>query len=328
MNRRDFITLVGGAAAWPLAARGQQPAMPVVGFLGSATAEQSTSRVRAFLQALAETGFVEGRNVAIEYRWAEGHNERLPALAADLARRQVAVIVSLAGIPGAQAAKAATSTIPIVFFTGADPVAFGLVASLARPGGNLTGASSLGDEVGPKKIELMKELLPAATTMGLVLNPANPVAETQSRDAQTAARGIGLALHVLHSRSEHDLEALFASADELRLEALVVGSEQVFVTPSWQLRFAALAAEHKLPTVATNPGFIAAGGLMSYGNNNAEADHTIGIYAGRILKGAKPADLPFQQATKVELMINLKTAKALGITVPLSLAYRADEVIE
>jgi putative ABC transport system substrate-binding protein len=329
VKRRDFITLLGGvAAAWPRAARAQQPTMPVIGFLGSETSEQSAARVQAFLHGLGEVGFVEGRNVIIEYRWAEGHNEQLPALATDLVRRQAAVIVSIAGIPGAQAVKAATSTVPIVFYTGADPVAFGLVASLSRPGGNLTGVSSLGDEVGPKKLELMKELLPASRTMGLVLNPTNPVAETQSREMQPAARAMGLTLHILHSRSESDLDALFASADELRVEALVVGSEQAFYTPGWQLRFVPLASQHRLPTISGGPGFAQAGGLLSYGNNGVEGGHTIGIYAGRILKGAKPADLPVQQATKVDLAINLKTAKALGITVPIALLTRADEVIE
>jgi putative tryptophan/tyrosine transport system substrate-binding protein len=328
MKRRTLIALLGGATAWPVAARAQPSTMPVVGFLGSETTEQSAARVRAFLQGLGEVGFVDGRNVIIEYRWAEGHNERLPALATDLVRRQAAVIVSIAGIPGAKAVKAATSTIPIVFSTGADPVAFGLVASLSRPGGNLTGVSSLGDEVGPKKLELMKELLPASSAMGLVLNPTNPVAETQSREMQPAARAMGLTLHILHSRSERDLDALFASADELRVEALVVGSEQAFFTPGWQLRFAPLALQHKLPTISGGPGFAEAGGLISYGNNGAEGGHTIGIYAGRILKGARPADLPVQQATKVELTINLKTAKVLGLTVPLPLLGRADGVIE
>jgi putative tryptophan/tyrosine transport system substrate-binding protein len=328
MRRRDFITLLGGVAtAWPLAARAQQAVLPVIGLLGSETTEQSAARVRAFVEGLGEAGFVDGRNVIIEYRWAEGHNERLPALAAELVRRQVAVIVSIAGIPGAQAVKATTSTIPIVFFTGADPVAFGLVASLSRPGGNLTGASSLGDEVGPKKLELMKELLPTSSAMGLVLNPSNPVAETQSRDMQAAARAMGLTLHILHSHSERDLDALFASADELRVEALVVGSEQAFITPGWQLRFAPLASQHKLPTIG-GLGFAEAGGLMSYGNNADEGGHTIGIYAGQILQGAKPADLPVQQSTKIQLILNLKTAKALGINLPLTLLARADEVIE
>jgi len=329
MRRRDFITLLGGtAAAWPLAARAQQPPVPVIGFLGSETAEQSADRLQAFLQGLGEAGFVEGRNVGIEYRWAEGRNERLPALAADLVRRQVAVIASVAGIPGAQAARAATSTIPIVFFTGADPVAFRLVASLSRPGGNLTGATALLDEMGPKKLELMKELLPAVTTMGLVLNPTNPVSETQSLDMQAAARSLGLTLQLLHSRSERDLDTLFASVAELQVAALVVGSEQAFTTQSWQQRFAALAAQQRLPSVSGSPGFVEAGGLMGYGNTLAEANHTMGIYVARILKGEKPADLPVQQATKVELRINLKTAKALGLTVPPNLLARADEVIE
>jgi putative tryptophan/tyrosine transport system substrate-binding protein len=327
MRRREFIGLLAGSVtAWPLAARAQQA--PAIGFIGSETAEQSAARVRQFLQGLSETGFVEGRNVAIEYRWAEGRNERLPALAAELARRPVAVIVSIAGIPGAQAAKAATSTIPIVFFTGADPVAFGLVASLSRPGGNITGATALLDEVGPKKLELMKELLPAATTMALVLNPTNPVAETQSRDMQAAASSMGLMLRILHSRSERDLDALFASAAEPQVAALVVGSEQAFNTAAWQQRFAALAAQRKLPTISGSPGFVAAGGLLGYGNDGAEAHHAIGVYTGRLLKGERPADLPVQQSTKAELFVNLKAAKALGIAIPLAILTRADEVIE
>jgi len=326
MRRREFIVGLGSAPAWPLRTRAQQ--MPVIGLLGSETLEQSTGRLRAFRQGLGEAGFVEGRNVSIEYRWAEGRNDRLPELVADLVRREVAVIASIAGIPGARAAKAATSTIPIVFFTGADPVGFGLVASMSRPGGNLTGASSLLDEIGPKKLELMKELLPAATSMALVLNPTNPVADTQSRDMQAAARTMGLKLHVLHSSAERDLDALFASAGQLGVAALVVGSEQLFSYPSWQQRFVMLAAKHAIPAVSSNPDFVAAGGLVSYGNNSSEAHYTCGVYTGRILKGAKPADLPVQQSTKVGLVINLKTARELGLTFPLPLLGRADEVIE
>jgi putative ABC transport system substrate-binding protein len=329
LRRREFITLLGGAAAaWPLAARAQRASAPVIGFLGSETAEQSTDRVHWFREGLEDIGFAEGTNVAIEYRWAEGRNERLPGLAADLVRRQVRVIASVAGIPGAQAAKAATSTIPIVFFTGADPVTFGLVASLGRPGGNLTGASGLQDEVGPKRLEFMKELLPAATSIALVLNPTNPVAETQARDMQAAADAMGVTLHILHSRSERDLDAVIESAVELKVAALVAGSEQVFSTLGWQQRFAALAAQRKLPTVSGSRGLVAAGGLMSYGNDGAESYRTVGVYTGRILKGASPADLPVQQSTRVELAINLRTARSLGVSVPAALLTRADEVIE
>jgi putative tryptophan/tyrosine transport system substrate-binding protein len=327
VNRREFIAGLG-AAAWPHAARAQQRAVPVIGFLGSETPDDSVERLRAFRQGLSESGFVEGRNVAIEYLWAEGRNDRLPALAAELVRRQVAVIASVAGIPGAQAAKAATTTIPIVFFTGADPVAFGLVASFSRPGGNLTGASALLDEVGPKRLELMKELLPGATSMALVVNPANPVADTQSTDMLAAARTIGVTLHILHSSSRSDLDALLAPAAELGVRAFVIGSEQAFSKPTWQSAFAALAARRKIPAVSSNPGFVTAGGLMSYGNNSSEAHHICGVYTGRILKGAKPADLPVQQSTKVELAINMKAAKALGLEVPSSILVRADEVIE
>jgi putative tryptophan/tyrosine transport system substrate-binding protein len=327
-RRREFIAGLGAAVVWPLAVRAQQPAMPVIGFLGSETPDDSVERLRAFRQGLGETGFVEGRNVAIEYRWAEGRNDRLPALATDLVRRRVAVITSVAGIPGAQAAKAATATIPIVFFTGADPVAFGLVASISRPGGNLTGASALLDEVGPKKLELMKELLPGATLMALVVNPSNPVADAQSRDMLVAARAMGLTLHILHSSSKGDLDALFRAAAELGVRALLIGAEQAFARPAWQLAFVALAAQHSIPAVSGNPSFVAAGGLMTYGNNGSEAHHICGVYTGQILKGAKPADLPVQQSTKIELAINMKAAKAIGLAIPPNLLVRADEVIE
>jgi putative ABC transport system substrate-binding protein len=327
-TRREFIVLFGGAAAaWPLAARAQQAAVPVIGFLSSASADVYAIRLRAFRQGLKEAGYVEGQNVEIEYRWGEGHNDRLPAFAAELVRREVTVIAAAGGTPSALAAKAATATIPIVFGVAVDPVEVGLVASLNRPGGNLTGVTNLNAEVGPKRLELLHELLPAATIIAVLVDPTSPtLAEAFLRDLQAAARALGVRLHVLHATSERDFDAVFATVAQVRASALIIGPGILFVARSEQL--AVLAARHAVPTVFQYRPFAAAGGLLSYGSNETEFYRLVGIYAGRILKGEKPADLPVQQSTKVELIINLKTARALSLTIPLPLLGRADEVIE
>jgi putative ABC transport system substrate-binding protein len=298
--------------------------MPVIGFLSSDSANLSGDRSRAFRQGLSETGFVDGQNVTIEYRWAENQYDRLPALAADLVRRQVAVIA--ANNPATLPAKAATATIPIVFTIGFDPVAAGLVASLHRPGGNITGLTSLNLEIGPKRLELLHELVPAAAVIALLANPTNPNAETLSGDLQAAAGALGLQLHVLHASIEPDFDTVFASLAQRQAGALVIGADAFFSNQSEQL--AALARRHGVPTISPYREFAAAGGLVSYGGSIPDQFRQAGIYTGRILKGEKPADLPVQQATKVELLINLNAAKTLGITVPLSLLGRADEVIE
>ena len=327
MKRREFITLLGGAAAWPLAARAQQPAMPLVGFLGSASPEVYADRIRAFRQGLKEAGYVEGQNVNIEYRWDEADTGRLPELAARFVEEQVAVLVTAGGTSAALAAKAATATVPIVFAIAADPVQIGLVASLNRPGGNVTGATSINVELGPKRLELMRELLPSVSSMALLVNPTTPaLAEPSTRITQAAAHALGLELHVLQARGEHDFDPTFAKIAELRAQALIIAPDQLFTAHS--KRLAELTLQHALPAIYEFRQFVAAGGLISYGSSETEYYRLVGNYVGKILNGDKPADLPVQQATKVELFINLKTANTLGITVPLPLSGRADELIE
>jgi putative tryptophan/tyrosine transport system substrate-binding protein len=327
MKRREFLTLLGGAAAaWPRAARAQQPAMPVIGFLNGGSPEGYAPWVAAFHLGLRGAGYVAGHNVAIQYRWAQGQYDQLPELAADLVRHQVTLIAATS-TPAALAAKAATTTIPIVFTTSGGPVQLDLVTNLSRPGGNVTGATQLNVEVAPKRLELLHELIPTATVMALLVNPTSPAAEAQTREVQAAARILGLQLHVLHASAERDFKAVFATLAQSRARGLLIGSADPFFTGQRE-QLAAMALHHAMPAVYQFREFAAAGGLMSYGGSIAETYRLAGIYAGRILKGEKPADLPVQQSTKIELIINLKTAKALGITFPVSLLGRADEVIE
>ena len=322
MQRREFITLLGATATWPLAARAQQPEMPVIGFLYGASAEA----VPAFLQGLAETGYVEGRNVAIEYRRAEAPRyDLLRALAAELVSHRVAVLFAPNNV-SALAAKAATSTIPIVFTTAEDPVQQGLVASLNRPGGNITGVTLLNTELLPKRLEVLHELLPSARSIAVLLNPTAPNVEAQLREVQAAARTLGVQLHILHASSEGDFDAAFARMVQRKADGLVIVPDPLFTLRSEQL--AALTLRHAVPAIFQFRKFVEAGGLISYGGSAAEVGHQGGLYTGRILKGEKPADLPVQQITKIELIISLKAAKALGITVPLTLLARADEVID
>jgi putative tryptophan/tyrosine transport system substrate-binding protein len=324
MRRREFITLLGGGAAmWPLAAHAQRR-VPVIGFLNSASAESWKPFVSAFRQGLDEAGFAEGRNVAIEYRWADDQYDRLPALAVDLVRRQPSVIV--ANQVSAAAAKEATATIPIVFTTGVDPVQLGLVASLARPGGNLTGVTTLNLELVPKRLELLHELAPTANPLALLVKPTSSGTETVASDARASARALGLELDVVEASNDRDLETAFASLAQRRIGGLVIAPDPFFVSRIKPL--AALTLRYALPAAFEFRQFAAAGGLISYGGSLADSYRLAGIYAGRILKGANPADLPVQQSAKVELFLNLKTAKALGITVPLSLSGRADEIFE
>jgi putative ABC transport system substrate-binding protein len=325
MKRREFVKSIGGAAiAWPVAARAQQSAMPVVGFLHSESPSLYASHLRAFRRGLIEMDYVEGRNVAIEYRWAESRYDRLPELAIDLVRRPVTVIV--ANGPAVQAAKTATATIPIVFFTAGDPVKLGLVASLNRPGGNLTGVTNLGGELGPKRLELLHELVPTATTFAVLVNPTYPDAENQTKAVQAAARALSLQLHVLHASNERDFDTVFATLPKLGSGGLVIVTDPFFNTRQGQL--ATLTVRHAIPTIYHMHEFVAAGGLAGYGNSFTDLWRQIGTYTGRILKGEKPTDLPVMQPTKFELVINLNTSKALGITVPSTLLATADEVIE
>ena len=329
MRRRDFIKVVGGSAiTWPLATRAQQPSMPVVGVLSAEWPNAVTAdRLRAFREGLNDTGYVEGRNVTIEYRWAEGRNDRLPALAAELVRLPVNVIVIAGSTPASIAAKAATTTIPIVFITGGDPVRLGLVASLNRPGGNRTGVAILAVEVTAKRLELLHELAPTATIIAALVNPTSPVlAEPETRDLQAAARTLGLTLHVLHASSEQEIDTAFMTLVQLRAGALVIGADAYFNSRQEQL--AVLTLRYAIPAIYEWREFVLSGGLASFGPTVADTYRPLGVYTGRILKGEKPADLPVQQATKLQLIINMKTANALGIKVPLPLVGRADEVIE
>ena len=325
MRRRDLIASLAGAAAWPRAGHAQQTAMPVIGSLNSSSAVESPGLRAAFHKGLGESGYVLGQNLAIEYRWAEGHFDRLPAFAADLVSRKVDLIAAFTGA-GALAAKRATATIPIVFEVGIDPVGAGLVASLAHPGGNLTGMSILFTELTPKLIELLSELVPQAKVIALLVNPSSPEAEPTIRDAEEAARAKGLQLPILKASTEGEMDAAFSSLGQLQAGALVVGANPFFFARREQ--FVARASRHAVPTIYFLRAFADDGGLMSYGPSIEAVYRQVGVYAGRILKGEKPADLPVQQPTKFELIINLKTAKALGLTVPQSLLARADEVIE
>lgn len=327
MRRREFMTLLGGTAAtWPLAARAQQSAMPVVGFINGASAQTFTRPLTAFLKGLREAGYTDGRNVAIEYHWAEGHYDRMPEIVADLVHKQVSVIAATS-TPAALAAKAAATTIPVVFEMGADPVKLGIVASLSRPGGNVTGSTQLTQDTAPKLLELLHELLPAAHVIALLVNPNDPaIAEVSTKAMRAAADSLGLELQIMAASSEGDFEGVFAKLNELRVGALVISAEELFTGHSEQL--AALATRNRIPAVYKGREFAAAGGLISYGSDIAESYRLTGIYTGRVLKGEKPANLPVVQATKIELYVNLKTAKALGITVPLPLSGRADELFE
>ena len=325
MRRRDFISVLGGLAAWPLAARGQQPTMRVIGVLSGRSLDDSKEFVAAFGQGLNEAGFFEHRNVAIEYRWAENHVDRLPTLAAELVREQVAVILAVGGVPPTQAAKASTSTIPIVFIVGGDPIKLGLVASLNRPGGNVTGVTILSGALTAKRLELLRELRPQASVACLV-NPSSPEAEAQLTDIREAAHTTSKELRLLNVSNDHDLDVAFATLVREQIGGLLLANDAFFVGRREQI--VAMAARHSIPTMYFLREFVAVGGLMSYGNSLADAYHRVGISTGKILRGVKPADLPVEQAVKIELVLNLKAAKTLGLSIPPTLLARADEVIE
>jgi len=326
MRRRDLIKALGGAAiAWPLVARAQRTAIPVIGYLAAGNPNSEARLVDAFVKGLGKVGYEDGKNAKIEYRWAENQYDRLPSMAADLVRREVAVVAATT-TPAVRAAKAATGAIPIVFTTIADPVEMGFVASLNRPGGHVTGATMLSVEVGPKLMDLLHAAVPSARTMVLLLNPTNPNAETQARSMRQAAHKLGLTLHVLNASTERDFDSVFAKSGELRADTLVIGHDVFFNAQTKQL--AALALHNKIPAIYTLSEFAAAGGLISYGASRADAWHQAGVYVGRILKGEKPGELPVIQPTTFEMAINLRTAKALGVSVPLTLIARADEIIE
>ncbi len=329
MKRREFITLLGGVAvARPLAARGQQPAMPVIGFLSARAMHDSASvqLASAFRQGLHESGFVESQNVTVEYRWAELRYERLPALAADLVRRQVTVIAAISGTPAALAAKAATATIPIVFANGGDPVASGLVVSINQPGANITGVTFFSIALAAKRLELVRELVPSAKLIGLLVNPSNPIAQSETRDVERAARVLGLQIVVLNAGSERDIDVAFATFAERGVGAIILGSDSAVTSRRNQI--VELAARHTIPTISPEREFVVAGGLISYETSPTDAYRQAANYVGRILKGAKPAELPVQFPTKFKLVVSLRTAKALGLTVPTSILLLADEVIE
>lgn len=328
MRRRDFIrAAVGSASLWPFIARAQQPPKFLIGFLGSELPDQWASRLQEFYRGLGELGFVEGQNLSIEYRWAQGRNERLPSMASDLVRQQVKVIIAPGSTPAALAAHAATKTIPIVFEIASDPVALGLIAGLNKPGGNVTGVTTLNLEIGPKRLELLHSIIPSASVIGLLINPTNPrLAEANVKSMQSAGRAFGLEMHVLHASAENDFDAAFEEVKKIKAGGLLIAADPFFSSHVKQL--AGLSIRHAVPAVYQFREFAIAGGLLSYGTSFTQSFRTVGNYAGRILKGEKPADLPVQQATAVELIINQRTAKALGITVPQALISRADEVIE